>query len=182
MAATGDNMSSGQVPSRISVIGCPGTGKSTLATELGAALQLPVFHLDRLFWRPGWKEADEAGFLRDVQNIVAQDRWIIDGNYSRTMPLRFPRSHAIIWLDLSMTAALWGVLRRYAHSRGRARPDMADGCNERWDWGFIKWVLTFPARQRNRQRIEEWGSHARLIHIRQRRQRADLARRLSLMG
>lgn len=160
--------------SRICVIGCPGTGKSTLAAELGARMNLPVFHLDRLFWRAGWVPANPTEFDRDLREIVARDCWIIDGNYTRTMQLRFQRAQAIVWLDLPPRYALWGVLRRYAHSRGRARPDMAEGCNERWDWDFIKFVLGFPARQRNREHIETWGSHARLFRIRRRRDLATL--------
>jgi adenylate kinase family enzyme len=142
--------------------------------HLGARLNIPVHHLDRLWWRAGWVEADVAGFDRAVQDVVARDCWIIDGNYTRTMPLRFPRAQVIIWLDLPPRDALWGVLRRYAHNRGRTRPDMADGCSERWDWGFINFVLGFPARQRNREHIQKWGSHARLIEVRRRRQIAQV--------
>ena len=155
---------------RICVIGCPGTGKSTLAQQLGAALSLPVYHLDRMFWLPGWVQRAEPEFDAALREVVARDRWIIDGNYARTMPLRFPRATAIVWLDLPLRAALWGVLRRYAHTRGRVRPDMGNGCPERWDWEFIEWVLGFQARQRNQQHIANHAPQARLIHITRRTQ------------
>jgi adenylate kinase family enzyme len=157
-------------PERICVIGCPGTGKSTLAVRAGHALDLPVYHLDRMFWRAGWVQRDEREFDAALREVIARDRWIIDGNYARTMPLRFPRAQAIVWLDLPLRDALWGVLRRYAHTRGRNRPDMGDGCPERWDWEFIQWVLGFNARQRNREHIQKWAPQAKVIHITRRRQ------------
>jgi adenylate kinase family enzyme len=175
-----------ETPRRICVIGCPGTGKSTLARELGAGLGLPVFHLDRISWRAGWVMAESEEFDRDLRKIVAQDRWIIDGNYSRTMPVRFPRAQAIVWLDLPTRAALWGVVRRFAHYRSRgvsvSRPDLPAGCPEKWDWQFIKFVLGFRARQRNAEHIREHGSHARLIHVKRRREIAGVAAALAAAG
>ena len=70
---------------RILIIGCPGAGKTTLARQLGEKMQLPVVHLDRIFWSPGnWEHLDSAAFDAALQPELEKSRWIIEGNYDRT--------------------------------------------------------------------------------------------------
>ena len=71
---------------RIIIIGCGGAGKSTLARKLGEVLDLPVVHLDKLFWKPGWVETTAEEFDALLAMELAKDKWIMDGNFNRTMP------------------------------------------------------------------------------------------------
>ena len=73
---------------RIMIIGCGGAGKSTLARQLGEKLNLPVVHLDKLFWHPGWVESEKAEIDEKILREMQKDQWIIDGNYTRTLPQR----------------------------------------------------------------------------------------------
>src|SRR5690242_18316375 len=66
---------------RVVVMGPPGSGKSTLARNLGARFGLPVFHLDQVYWRPGWIEAPAEVFGAEVERIAGLSAWVIDGNY-----------------------------------------------------------------------------------------------------
>ena len=102
------------------LLGHSGAGKTTLATELGELLKLPVVHLDKLSWRPGWQELDRATFSERTCAAAAGERWIIDGNYTGTLDLRLPRAQAVVWLDYPLWRCLWGVGRRIATWRGRA--------------------------------------------------------------
>lgn len=166
---------------RICIVGCSGTGKSTLARLLGERLGLPVVHLDQLFWQSGWVGVDRATEVARQQAAVALPRWIIDGNFGSTMAIRFPRSQAIVWLDLPTHAALWGILRRVAHTRGRSRPDLPEGCPERFDWPFTKWVLEFRSKHRQliQSMIDRHGRHAKLIRVTRRRDIAGVPRLLA---
>lgn len=74
---------------RIVVLGCSGAGKSTLARELGGQLGLPVVHLDREFWLPGWVEPDKSAWAARVDALVAGERWITDGNFNTASGTRF---------------------------------------------------------------------------------------------
>ena len=96
---------------RIMIIGCGGAGKSTLARQLGEKLDLPVVHLDKLFWRPGWEHISREEFDRLHREALAQEKWIIDGNYDRTMGERVKYCDTIIYLDFSRAACLMGVAR-----------------------------------------------------------------------
>lgn len=128
---------------RILIIGRPAAGKSTLAAELGHRLDLPVYHLDRYYWQPGWIESDLNTWRRWVTELVAEDSWIMDGNFFSTQDIRFPRADTIINLDFSASVCLWRAIRRIVRYYGRTRPDLAVGCPERFDWSFLKWVLRF---------------------------------------
>ena len=128
---------------RIMIIGCGGAGKSTLARQLGEKLDLPVVHLDKLFWRPGWEHISREEFDRLHREALAQEKWIIDGNYDRTMGERVKYCDTIIYLDFSRAACLMGVAKRILTSYGRVRPDMGEGCPERFDLEFIKWIWDF---------------------------------------
>ena len=135
---------------RIIIIGCGGAGKSTLARELGEKLDLPVVHLDKLFWKPGWVEMEKDAFDALLRIEIAKERWIMDGNFNRTMPERVKRCDTIIYLDFSRLACLMGVLKRVITTYGTVRPDMGDGCPERFDVEFLKWVWNFNKEKRER--------------------------------
>jgi len=133
---------------RILVIGSGGAGKSTLARRLGARLGLEVFHLDALYWHAGWVETPREVWLKRVEELLARESWIIDGNYSNTMQRRFDACDAVVFLDLPRTLCLWRVVKRALIYYKRRRPDMAEGCHERLNAEFLRWVWSYPKRTR----------------------------------
>ncbi len=133
---------------RILIIGCGGAGKSTLARQLGEKLNIPVVHLDKLFWKPGWVETTPAEFDKALAEELEKPRWIMDGNFNRTMPQRMERCDTIIYLDFSRFACLRGVAKRVLTTYGKVRPDMGGGCPERIDFEFLKWVWNFNKNKR----------------------------------
>lgn len=133
---------------RILIIGCGGAGKSTLARQLGEKLRLPVVHLDKLFWHPGWVESSKEEIDGKILAELNKPQWIIDGNYNRTLPKRMQYCDTIIYLDFSRLACLLGVIKRVITSHGKVRPDMGDGCPERFDLEFLKWVWNFNKKNR----------------------------------
>ena len=135
---------------RIMIIGCGGAGKSTLARKLGEKTGLPVVHLDKLFWKPGWESLSRDEFDVLHRRELAKERWIIDGNFDRTIPERLARCDTVIYLDFSRLACLLGVCKRILTTYGTVRPDMGEGCPERFDWEFLCWVWNFNKNKRAR--------------------------------
>ena len=133
---------------RILIIGCGGAGKSTLARQLGELTGLPVVHLDKLFWHPGWVESTKEEIDAKIAAALDEPQWIMDGNYNRTLPLRIRKCDAVIYLDFSRFACLMGVAKRVLTTYGTVRPDMADGCPERFDLDFLRWVWNFNKNKR----------------------------------
>ena len=135
---------------RIMIIGCGGAGKSTLARQLGEILNLPVVHLDKLFWRPGWEHISREEFDKLHREALMGETWIVDGNFDRTMEERIQYCDTVIYLDFSRFACLLGVIKRIVTTYGKMRPDMGEGCPERIDWEFLKWVWNFNDEKRER--------------------------------
>ncbi|WP_033289938.1 DNA topology modulation protein FlaR [Amycolatopsis jejuensis] len=123
---------------RIVVLGCSGSGKSTLARQLGATLGVPVTHLDRLFWRPGWVQAPFEEFRAGVAKAVSTGAWVIEGNYSKTLDLRLPLADTVVFLDPPRAVCMVRVLRR--HLRERGQDTQAAGCVSKVDFEFVKWI------------------------------------------
>ena len=142
---------------RILIIGCGGAGKSTLARQLGEKLDLPVVHLDKLFWKPGWVESSKEEIDAKILAEMQKHQWIMDGNYNRTLPERVKYCDTIIYLDFSRLACLMGVLKRIITTYGTVRPDMGAGCPERFDLEFLKWVWNYnrDKREHNYQLLNE---------------------------
>ena len=148
-AAEPRNPSRMSTPQRILIVGCPGSGKSTLARQLAPLLDLPIIHLDREYWRAGWTEPTSADWDATVLRLVEQPRWIIDGNYGRSIPARLAVADAAIHLDLPRRICLPRVIRRSLLQLGRARPDMHPGCPERLpSLEFLHWIWGFPRQRR----------------------------------
>ena len=131
---------------RIVILGCSGAGKSTLARELGRRLGLPVIHLDREFWRPGWIEPDKADWKAHADRLATDPAWVMDGNYTSAWELRLARCDAVVLLDLDRWICLARVWRRSLAQLGRAREDMREGCPERLpDRVFLRYIWTWRA-------------------------------------
>jgi adenylate kinase family enzyme len=128
---------------RILVIGNPGAGKSILARSLGEILELPVTHLDRHFWNPGWVVTPTEDFRKQVAEMVVRDEWIIDGTFMSSLELRLPRAEGVIFLDFPTPICMRRIFQRVFEHRKSSRPDMAEGCSERVDLVFFKYTLTF---------------------------------------
>jgi adenylate kinase family enzyme len=128
---------------RIIIIGCGGSGKSTLAIKLGAKLSLPVHHLDRIFWQPGWVSMPRDQFTAIQKDLVSSDTWIIDGNYDHTLDLRLAACDMAIFLDMPRVTCLWNVLKRRVMYHGQTRPDLNEGCPEKIDAEFLRWIWHF---------------------------------------
>lgn len=131
---------------RILIIGCCGAGKTTLANELSKRLDLPVVHLDKLWWNPGWIESTPEEFDARLAAELLRECWIIDGNYKRTLAERLKRADTVFFLAYSRSRCLWQIFRRLREFRGRTRPDLADGCPERIDREFLRFVWGFNRR------------------------------------
>lgn len=126
------------------VIGCPGAGKSTFSRVLSERTGLPLVHLDQLYWKAGWMEASPGEFRSNLDEVMARDAWIMDGNFRGTFGDRLRHADTAVFLDIDRRRCLWNVLRRTAATYGQVRPDMSDGCPERFDWEFIKFIWSFP--------------------------------------
>ena len=135
---------------KIVVIGSGGSGKSRFSQELGEITGLPVVHLDKLFWRPNWTRTPEEEWLEIVRREIASPEWIMDGNFGGTREMRMREADTIIMLDLPRWLCMYRILKRTLLYRTETRPDMAEGCEERFDWEFIVWVWHYPSRSRER--------------------------------
>lgn len=130
---------------RVAIIGSGGAGKSTLARELGLKTGLPVVHLDRLYWQAGWVPTPKNVWLERQHELLAQERWIIDGNYGSTMDLRLAVADTVIFLDTPRLRCLWRVFKRRLSFHNRTRPDMSAGNPERLTGEFLHFVWSYPS-------------------------------------
>lgn len=153
---------------KVLVIGSGGAGKSTFATSLGRVLDIEVIHLDAFYWKPGWIETPKPEWREKVAALVKRDTWIIDGNYSGTFDIRFAACDTVIFLDVARRVCLWRVLKRLLLYRRGGRPDMAAGCQERFDLQFLLWIWCYPKRTRLKvlQLVSESSPDKEMIQLR----------------
>ena len=127
---------------RILVIGCPGCGKSTFAKKLSQLTGLPLFYLDLLYHRTDRTTLSRELFDRELEAILQKDSWIIDGNYSRTLPVRLERCDTVFFFDLPTQLCIAGAMNRI----GKKREDMP-WIEEEFDPAFRQYILDFAKDQ-----------------------------------
>lgn len=132
---------------RISIIGGSGSGKSTLANILSKELNIPAIHLDGINFKENWVEIDKNERDKIILSKANEERWIIDGNYNKTLKERLEKSDLIIWLDYSSFAHLKGVMKRIIKDYNKERFDIK-GCKERVNLKFIQYVATYNKKKR----------------------------------
>lgn len=131
---------------RVMVVGTSGVGKTTLSRAIGAALGLPVVHLDTMAWQEGWVRRPVADFEAELDAAMAADAWVVDGNYIKSLPQRAAAADTLVLIDLPLSHCLVRVFGRWWRNRGKQRPDLPEGCLEPMPWTFLKWVLSAPPR------------------------------------
>lgn len=153
---------------RVAIIGSGGAGKSTLARRLGEVLGLPVIHLDREYWQPGWAEPPKAEWQQKVEELVKREEWIIDGNFGGTMEIRLAAADTVVFLDFPNTICLLRVLKRRLMHWDKTRPDMGDGCKEKIDLEFLGWVWNFrkTTKPKIEQRLLRLERSVRIVRLR----------------
>ena len=133
---------------RISIIGGAGTGKTTLSNILSEKYNIPVTHIDGIHHLKNWRVRDKAERDKIILDIVAKEKWIIDGTYKDTIKQRLEKSDLIIWLDYSTFAQVKGILKRFLKNPGKEKPEIP-GCNERLNLEFLKYVIDYRKKKRH---------------------------------
>lgn len=147
-----------------------GVGKSTFARELGRILEIEVCHLDALYWKPNWVEASLDEFTAKQQEVVRLDQWIIEGNYTSTYDIRVQHADTIIYLELPLRICLYRVFKRWISNIGKTRIDMGEGCKEKLDYQFLKfiWTTYHPRKKKMKARfqyLKENGSSITVVSL-----------------
>jgi adenylate kinase family enzyme len=156
---------------KVLVIGPGGAGKSTFARRLGELLNITVLHLDKFYWHAGWIETPKPEWRKRVEEMLEGDDWVMDGNYSGTLDIRFQACDTVVFLDMARTLCLRRVLKRAWMYRNRSRPDMAEGCHERLTLEFILWIWNYPSRTRPKivRLLESNSREKRIVWLRSER-------------
>ena len=130
---------------KVIVIGCPGSGKSTVSRALHNKTGIPLYHLDMMYWNADKTTVEKSIFLERLSGVLEKDEWIIDGNYGSTMELRMAACDTVIFLDYPMDICLDGIKER----RGKPRNDLPWIETEE-DEEFIEFIKSYNEQQKSK--------------------------------
>lgn len=157
--------------SKINVVGTSGSGKSTFCQKLAAAIQYPYIEMDKIFWGPNWKWPSDEEFFANLKSALQTSHWILDGNYTRTIPIKWERVDLVVWLDYSFSMTLWQALRR-AVTRAWTQEEIWEGTGNRESFknsffskkSIIWWTITTHGKVR--KKYESYLDDPNFQHIR----------------
>ena len=154
---------------KIAIVGYSGSGKSTLARKLAEKYQIPVLHFDTVQFLPDWVIRDQSEKEKITKDFLdSHNAWVIDGNYSKLYyERRMEEADKIILLLFNRFSCLIRAYRRYRKYAHSSRPDMGQGCNEKFDLEFMKWILwkgrTKEANDRYQWILSQYGHKSTVI-------------------
>ena len=147
------------------VIGSPGSGKSTFSRQISEVTGVPLIHLDKEYWNSGWIKTPKDEWIKKQEFLMSGDDWIIDGNYGGTMDIRLDKADTIILFDLNRLVCLTSYFKRVITNIGKVRIDMPEGCFEKFDLEFIKYIWNFPksSGRRNKERLSRYKDKSIIV-------------------
>jgi adenylate kinase family enzyme len=164
---------------RVAIVGCGGSGKSYVARELGRLLDLPVIHMDAVYFDDQWNPLPMERFEAVQSGLVAASRWVIDGNYNSTVQVRLEAADTVVFMDLPTSVCLWGILsRQLRHGRGQ---NDQNGVYNRITGDVLRYVLSYRRKMRPRvlAKIDRHASGAHVIALTSRRQTRRFLRQVA---
>ncbi len=159
---------------RINVVGTSGSGKSTFSRKLANRLNYPYLEMDALYWKADWQEPSDEEFFALLDKQLANEYWVLDGNYNRTAPIKWANVNTVIWVDYSYTRTVYQAVKR-AFIRCITRKEIWPGTGnvETFKKSFfsqdsvILWTLkTYKSNRRRYQRLIENPDYQHIKFIR----------------
>lgn len=156
-----------QLGKRICIIGCSNSGKSTLADALSKKLNIPAYHLDQFahIENSSWQRQSDEILIENHSNIIKNDSWIIDGNYSVCMKPRIDFATSVIWLDPNIYRCVFRYLLR-SIKNDKSRPGRLAGAKNEFSFWLIKWIIfNYPKNRKKYQKILECRQDLTILQI-----------------
>jgi adenylate kinase family enzyme len=144
---------------------------------LGEATRIEVIHLDKLYLKPNWVgTTDENEWRAKLENVLQNDSWIIDGNYSGTLEMRLEACDSVIFLDVPRVVCVWRIFKRFMINRNKTRSCMAEGCNEQLTWEFVKWTWNYPTRSKPKieKMLKRFRNTKTIFHLKSKKEIEEL--------
>jgi len=140
---------------KIVIVGCPSSGKTTLAKELGVLFNTPVYHLDKIFWTDEGHLKQDV-FIAEQENMMNGEKWIIDGNFmkSKSYNIRLESADTIIFFAFSKIIIYWRLLKRFVKYFNKFRPDMGGRKKFHIDWSLVKFIWNYPTKEEYKKVLE----------------------------
>ncbi|MBA2651602.1 MAG: DNA topology modulation protein [Tatlockia sp.] len=129
----------------IMIMGRSGSGKSTFAYALHKKTNIPLYHLDKYFFKDYWIERDYKEFIKIQQELVNQEQWIIDGNSTKSFEMRYSCADLCLYFNFPRYLCYWRVFKRLIY-KDNLIDDRADNCGEKVSWSLIKYMWSFESR------------------------------------
>lgn len=155
---------------RINVVGTSGSGKSTFSRMLAKKLDYPYLEMDAMFWKPNWQESSDEEFFAKLKGSLSQEGWVLDGNYNRTVDIKWANVDHVIWIDYPFSRTAYQAIKR-ALIRSMTKTELWNktGNVETFRKSFfsrdsvILWTL--KTYNRNRVRYKEMFNDPKYSHI-----------------
>ena len=129
---------------KVIIIGCPGSGKSTFGRKLKSITDLPLYHLDMMYWNKDKTTVSKEIFIERLKKTMNNSKWIIDGNYGSSMEMRLKECDTVFFLDYPTEVCIEGIETR----KGKPRSDMPWIENDNTDDDFIFFINNYNSESR----------------------------------
>ncbi len=154
---------------RINVLGTSGSGKTTVSKRIAQKLNVSHIQMDELFWKPNWRESIDEEFFPKLEKALSSDDWVLDGNYTRTIPIKWRQVQIVVYLDLPFHIVLYRVIKRSLIRAFKSEELWAGNRETIWKQFFtrdsiILWTLKMF--YENRERFEVNSKSAQYSQIR----------------
>lgn len=164
---------------KILIIGPNGSGKSIFANKLGEKLNREVIHLDKVYYKSGWKRRFQTRdeWKQAVRDLVSQNNWIIDGHYNSTLNIRIPAADTIIFLNFNKILCLYRVFRR---TLNKTQPfDKPEGNLNRLSYNLLKKLIIFP-KKKILKMLEQYRSTKKIFIVKNNKDLDKLLEKLTI--
>lgn len=169
---------------RINIVGTSGSGKSTLGRALASKVNAPFYEMDALYWRANWQGVSDEVLFSDLRMVTGQSSWVLDGNYNRTVPIKWANVDTVIWVDYSFIRTFYQATKR-AIIRVVTKAELWPGTGNKESFrrtfmskeSVLLWMINHHASNRDRYEkmmASEEYQHIRFIRVRTPKQARQL--------